>query len=61
VTATRCTTADHTAALQSDPIWRTWHPAGTQHIDADETGPAVSLELRSCPHCLSTLSKEITP
>jgi hypothetical protein len=58
VNALVCSQALHNALKADDAAWATLPLVGVQHIDADEDGPAESLELRNCA-CGSTLCKSI--
>ena len=57
IPSTECSTAYHDA-LKTDPSkWAKLEHRGYQHIEADEEGPAETLEYRDCDRCPSTLSK----
>lgn len=51
-----CSSSSHAHAKATPSVWRHWPLNGHQRIDADETGPAECLELRTCPNCHSTLA-----
>ena len=51
VRAAACTRESHAAAKADPATWQTWRLLGRQG----------DLELRDCPHCRSTLGKEVMP
>ncbi len=51
VRSVACTRESHAAAKADDATWQTWRLLGRQG----------DLELRDCPHCRSTLGKEVAP
>lgn len=53
-----CTRESHERAKRDTSTWLAMEYAGRQHIEADETGPAETLELRNCT-CGSTLCREV--
>lgn len=46
---------DHDELRRSAALWNSLKFIGHQHVEADDTGPAETLELRDC-RCGSTLS-----
>lgn len=52
-------TASHAALKAAPALWASLQLIGIQHIPADETGPAETLELRNCS-CGSTLAVSVT-
>lgn len=52
---------NHDDARRDASLWLSLTYAGVQLVEADEDGPEQALEMRTCPHCLSTLAKEVTP
>jgi hypothetical protein len=60
VTAVDLCPLDHAAAKQDEAVWQSLAYVGIQHVPADESGPAESLELRNC-RCGSTLCKLVAP
>lgn len=53
----RCT-LDHAALTRDDAAWAALKLVGRQYVEADETGPEETLELRDCT-CDSTLSRQV--
>lgn len=49
---------DHIAVKRDDVAWSRLTYNGVQHVEADETGPAEKLEVRTCS-CGSTLARTI--
>jgi hypothetical protein len=49
-------TVDHNAAKKDLALWKTFRLDGYQYLPADETGPAETLEYRTCLRCGGTFA-----
>ncbi len=55
----KCTRESHERMKRDSLAWSLLEYVGKQHVPADEHGPALSIELKNCGQCHSTLAKEI--